>query len=163
MKKIKVAFYKNSKSIFGWLIRWKQEKKYPSRYARYSHVELVFEDGQSFSSSEQDWWVRFKDIKFIDYYWDFIELEMNTEKYNNILDFCKRQTWNSYNWFWIFFAQMFNFNLKWNWDWFCSEICSRALQEAWYLCAESSLFMDPGKLAMTLEKQDNNILLDKFK
>jgi len=54
MKTIKVAFYKNSKSIFGKLIRWKQEKKYPYRYSRYSHVELVFEDGQAFSSSEVD-------------------------------------------------------------------------------------------------------------
>jgi hypothetical protein len=46
MKKIKIAFYKNSKSIFGHLIRFKQRylMGLPQRYARYSHTEIVFED-----------------------------------------------------------------------------------------------------------------------
>lgn len=153
MKTIKVAFYKHSKSVFGWFIRWKQEIKYPTRHARYSHVELVFEDWMSFSSSEEDWGVRFKKIKHKKYNWDFIEIEMSDQNYKKVLDFCKRQDWNSYNWIWIFLAQTINFNIKWEWDWFCSEICSRALQEASLLCPESSLFINPAKLAYLLEKK----------
>ncbi len=150
MKTIKIAFYKHSKSFFWKLICWKQDYM-PWRYARYSHAEIVFEDWQSFSSSEQDWWVRFKKIEFKKDNWDFIEIKISEIKYNKILDFCKKQDWNEYNWLWIFFAQILNFNKKGNWDWFCSEIVTRALQEWNILCTESALFVSPWKLAILLE------------
>jgi len=154
MKKIKIAFYKHSKSIFGHLIRFKQAFKYENRYARYSHVELVFENWLSFSSSEEDDWVRFKQINHKTKNWDFIEIEISEEKYIKILKFCRRQKGNKYNWFWIFFAQILNMNFKKEWDWFCSEIVSRALQEASFLCPESSLFISPARLAYLLEQKD---------
>ena len=150
MKTIKIAFYKYSKSFFWKLICWKQDNL-PWRYARYSHTEIVFEDWQSFSSSEQDWWIRFKKIDFKKENWDFIEIKISEIKYNKILDFCKKQDWNEYNWLWIFFAQICNFNKKWNWDWFCSEIVTRALQEWNILCCENSLFTSPWQLAVLLE------------
>lgn len=152
-RKIRVAFYKNSKTKFGWLIRWKQEKNLESRYARYSHVELVFEDWQSFSSSEVDNGVRFKDIKHKKYNWDFIDIEVSEVKYAKILMWCEWQTWNKYNWWWIFFAQTLNFKRKGMWTWFCSEICTRALQEAWFLAPECALFTNPWELAEALERK----------
>lgn len=158
MKKIKVALYSHSKSLFWILINWKQGKKYASRYARYSHTELLFEDWRSFSSSEEDWGVRFKNIKFKNYHWDFVEISVSNEKYENILKFCEKQKWNSYNWKWVFFAQMLNFNIKGIWDWFCSEICTRALQEACLLKWVNSLFTNPAELAELLEKEWYNIL-----
>jgi len=151
MIKIRVAFYKNSKSLFWKLIRWKQRKNLSQRYAWYSHVELVFEDWQSFSSSEEDKWVRFKKIKFKDYNWDFIDLDVYDWQYDKILNFCKRQENNWYNWWGIVFAQTLNFNVKGEWDWFCSEICARALQEASFLCPQNSLFINPWQLAKLLE------------
>ena len=157
MKTIRVAFYKHSKSIFGKLIRFKQWWVYENRYAQYSHTELVFEDWVSFSSSEQDKWVRFKDIKFKKKNWDFIDIEVSNANYEKVYTFCSNQLGNKYNWIWIVFAQIFNLNWKWQWDWFCSEICSRALQEIGMLCPYSSLFIEPAELAEILDKQGYNL------
>lgn len=154
MKKIRVAFYKHSKSLFGWLIRWKQQKTLPDRYAIYSHVELIFEEG-SFSSSEEDWGVRFKNIKFKDYNWDYIDIEVTEKQYWKIYNFCEIQAGNWYNWWGIFLAQTLNFNIKGDWDWFCSEICASALQIIHIsdlLCLKSALFINPWQLAQLLEK-----------
>ena len=152
MKTIKIWLYKNSKTFFWKLIRWKQ-RKFSWRYARYTHTELVFEDWLSFSSSEVDGWVRFKEIKFKKKNWDFIDIEISNMDYNRVWGFCNIQEWNSYNWAWIFFAQILNFRKKWDWDWFCSEICWRALQEACILCSYGSLFINPAKLAFLLEEK----------
>jgi hypothetical protein len=155
--KLKIAFYKHSKSIFGKLIRFKQWWIYENRYARYSHTELVFQDWLSFSSSEQDNWVRFKQIKFKKANWDFIEIEVSKSKYDKVLKFCRQQEWNRYNWIWIVAWQILHINWKWKNDWFCSEICSRALQEIGMLCPYSSLFIEPAELAELLEENGYKI------
>jgi len=154
MKIIKIAFYKHSKTIFWKWIRVKQRLQwYAERYARYSHTELVFEDWLFFSSSEVDWWVRFKKIKPKKRNWDFIEIEVSDKHYEDILKFCKSQDWNKYNTLWIVLAQICNLNTKKDNQWFCSEITSRALQEAKMLCPYSSLFINPARLANLLENE----------
>lgn len=145
--------YKNTKTFFWKLIVWKQSKKYADSVSKYSHVEVCFEDWNSFSSSETDWGVRFKKIKFKKGNWDFIEVELSDVKYAKIFKFCEKQSWNKYNWLGIVLAQMFNFNYKGENDWFCSEICCSALQQAKLLCWTSSLFVDPAKIvSMLLQK-----------
>ena len=153
--RLKIACYKKSKTLFGKLIV-RQQRLYwiPERYARYSHVELVFEDWLSFSSSEVDWGVRFKNIEWKNENWDFIELEVSKNKYRKILEFCKKQEGNRYNKVGIFFAQILNFNRKKHWTWFCSEIVTRALQEAWMLCTITPLFTKPAELACYLENNE---------
>ena len=157
MKEIKVALYKWKKTFFSKLISWKQSFSYAKRYSDYTHVELVFDNDHSFSSSEVDEWVRFKIIKFKKKNWDFITIPVSNHHYHEIKSFCYSQEWNEYNWWWIFFAQIFNMNFKWKNTWFCSEICSRAIQEAKLLCPESSLFINPARLACLLEEEWFNI------
>jgi len=45
-----------------------------------------------------------------------------------------------------------NFNLKGNDTWFCSEICTEALQQASILCGVSAVFVEPAELAYRLEQ-----------
>ena len=150
--KIKIAFYKKSKSLF-WRLIVRQQRLYwfPERYARYSHVELVDQEWLAFSSSEQDGGCRFKVIDWRQENWDFIDLEITKKQYEKISDFCQRQNGNRYNKVWIFFAQILNFKRKKEWTWFCSEIVTHALQQAWMLCTLNSLFTKPAELAAALE------------
>lgn len=157
MRTIKIGFYKHSKSIFGKLIRFKQSFSYPKRYARYSHVELVLDNWISFSSSEQDWGVRYKEIIFNPDNWDFIELEVSNKNYDEIVKFCNKEVWNAYDWVAIFLSQMLNINKQVKWAWYCSEIVTRAIQIAWYVNWESANFVSPAKLAYILEWWDHII------
>ena len=65
---MKLAFYKYEYGNFkDWLIAKITQSKY-------SHIELVFNDGLSISSSPRDKGVRFKKIDF-DYKWYLIEID----------------------------------------------------------------------------------------
>lgn len=68
---MKAAFYKGTRpgiaGLYNRLVRW-------WRKGPYSHVELVFSDGISASSSFEDGGVRFKQIDFDPDNWDLIEL-----------------------------------------------------------------------------------------
>lgn len=145
---MQLAFYKNTKTIFGFLIR---EKQYWFDHldwhsARYSHVELVFSDSMAFSSSEEDKGVRFKKIRFDHKHWDFVDIPMSDRDERKLRKWCEAQVENRYAWFGIFFAQIFNFNLHKKGNYFCSQICVRALQEVKRLCTANSLFTSPGEL-----------------
>jgi len=70
---LKVAFYKHNKHLFNRLVPWWTKGKY-------SHVELVFSDGLSASSSHIDCGVRYKKIIFRPERWDVFELEGFNEK-----------------------------------------------------------------------------------
>jgi len=150
MKKIRICFYKNSKTFFWKLIRLKQKfVGLPGKYAKYSHVEIQFGD-VCISSSEVDGGVRAKEIFLNPKNWDVIEMEISDEEYKKMLLFAMEELGNSYNWLWIFFAQILNFNFKGNHDWFCSEFVARVLQEKCLLCSESALFVSPWRLAWKL-------------
>lgn len=169
--KIKIKFYKKSKSIFWKLIRFQQRLLWiPERYARYSHVEIwlwnklyniddvvdsnyIKQYWLSFSSSEEDWGCRFKCIKMTKRKWDSCSIDVTSKEYKQIINFCKTQNWNKYWKVAIFFAQILNFNCKREWTWFCSEIVTHALQQTWILCTINSLFTKPWQLALELESK----------
>jgi len=191
MKKIKLAFYRNSKSIFGKVIRFQQKNfdGLDNRYALYSHVEIVFESfsatkigfsgldilsaiehGISFSSSEQDGGTRFKVIKWKKSHWDFFDISVTDKQYTDILNFCISQNNKKYNWLGIIFSQ----GLKSKWfvremphgyckDWYCSQIVTRAIQAGKMLAGVSSLFTNPGKLKMELDFYFNKQEYKKIK
>lgn len=74
----RVAFYKGTRpgipGVYNRAVRaWTQ--------GPYSHVELVFSDGWSASSSFEDGGVRFKRIDYAPARWDFIELPAEWEPY----------------------------------------------------------------------------------
>lgn len=67
----RIAFYKGTRpgipGIYNWAVRqWTS--------GPYSHVELVFSDGQSASSSFEDGGTRFKSIAYTSGDWDIFEL-----------------------------------------------------------------------------------------
>lgn len=67
----RAAFYKGTRpglpGIYNRVVRWWTRSKY-------SHMELVFSDGLSASSSFEDGGVRFKQINYTSGDWDFREL-----------------------------------------------------------------------------------------
>lgn len=67
-KNMKVAFYKGKTRLFNKLVRWWTR-------GPYSHVEIVFSDGLSYSSSYIDGGVRSKRIRFDERLWDFVQLD----------------------------------------------------------------------------------------
>lgn len=73
---MKVALYKGTRAglagLYNRIVRW-------WTLGQYSHVELVFSDGMSASSSFADGGVRFKRIEFDAGKWDFIDLPDNAE------------------------------------------------------------------------------------
>lgn len=63
-----VAFYKDRGHFFNRMVNWWTG-------GPYSHVELLFNDGKSASSSNRDRGVRYKYIQYSADRWDFIELD----------------------------------------------------------------------------------------
>lgn len=146
--KIRIAFYKNSKSFFGSCIRWKQYylEKLPYRHAQYSHVEIVF-DKEWYSSSEQDGGVRMKRIKDNKGNWDFIDLDLTDKEYDLMLAYCERNVANRYNWLGIFFSQVLGtFWLHREGDYFCSQFVASVLQQNKMLCGVDAVRLSPAKL-----------------
>jgi len=152
MKKIRIAFYKWKKTPFSKLIAWKQSRKFDKEYSQYTHCELVFWE-LSISSSEYDWGVRVKHIHYKKDNWDFIQIQLNNNDYKKVLDFSLSNLWSKYNWTGIFFAQVFNWNLKGNNQRFCSEYVCEALQQAKLLCGVSALFVEPAELYFRLKNK----------
>lgn len=155
MSTIRVAFYKNSKTFFGRLIRWKQRYLggLAGRHTQYSHVELVF-GNEWWSSSEYDGGVRFKKIKDDKGRWDYIDIKVSDREYEKVYMWCMKQVGNRYNWLGIFFAQ--GLNTMWflrEGDYFCSDAVTRALQEAHRLCTISSVLVSPARLHSLLEER----------
>lgn len=122
---MKAAFYKGKHRLFNKLVSWWDR-------GQYSHMELVYENGEAASSSFMDGGVRFKSIKFDDSRWDFIELPR--ELFDSDI---------SRNWF-IFhlgekydFAGLIRFALgalpERKTKYFCSEAClaSLGISEPW--------------------------------
>ena len=179
--KLKVPFYKKSKSTFWALIRYKQKRQNLGKYSKYSHAEVLLPADYiqpkvkknlipdiigdikmiekfwlSFSSEE---WtgVRFKAIEFNPENWDFLEIEFTETQMDKMLDFALLHNWDFYNWIWIFFAQQLEMNKKGERTFFCSEISARILQEGWQIPSLSALFINPGQLAQILESKGYKI------
>ena len=74
---LQAAFYKSTRQgiagIYNRLVRWWDNGKY-------SHVEIIFSDGLSGSSSFMDGGVRLKKIEYDPEKWDFVELDINELK-----------------------------------------------------------------------------------
>lgn len=74
-----VAFYKGRERILNRLISWWTRGKY-------SHVELVLDNGISISSSFMDGGVRYKRIDYNPDNWDFIEVGPVTDDIKMMAD-----------------------------------------------------------------------------
>ena len=121
---MKAAFYKVSAPNAGWF------DKLVSFWTRsqYTHVELIFSSGLSFSSSIRDGGCRYKAIGYDSITWDYISLDYITpERELEIKKFCNSQTGKGYDFLGILLSQFIPFNIQDPKRWFCSEIVSKAL------------------------------------
>ena len=119
---MKLAFYKGVHgNIFDWLILlW--------TWGKYSHVELVFGDNTSFSSSQWDSGVRFKKINYSHLNrWDFIELPFDADEEEVIKEKCKKLVGKAYDWIGIIFDQFLPLNIHDQDKWWCSEVVANVL------------------------------------
>jgi len=149
-----IAFYKGGKGVFSKMITIKQSlnRHIPKKYTKYTHTEVLFSDGISFSSSERDGGTRFKKIDYKKASWDYIEIPVSKAKEKKVRDFCKSIEGLKYDWIGVIFAQGLNIFLDKPNCWFCSEAETRALQEIHILCTISACMVSPAKL-YTLLKQ----------
>lgn len=120
-----LAFYKAEYgNILDKLIAWWTRPNFFKFWesATYSHVEMLFSNGESFSSSQRDNGTRWKAIKY-DHKWDFVHIpDVNEE---TIKSLCIREENKRYDWVCLFFSNLFPFNIQHHSKWICSEICSR--------------------------------------
>lgn len=134
---MKFAFYKGGQAIISRIIRRRTN-------GEYSHVELVFSDGTSFSSHEAEGGVRFKRIDYEKEAkdWTLIELPFIAPSgEEEIRKWCELKAGKRYDWRAI---ARFAFGIKMfeNDFWFCSEITLAAVQIkkqfAWMVPAATS-------------------------
>lgn len=113
-----LAFYKGKGNFIDKLIRFFTKSKY-------SHVELLFSDDRYFSADAWTNTVRYTNFTANPTNWDLVKVDGNEVKARF---FCNRVVNAKYDFLGVLF---FFFNLgDTNSRWFCSEVCTKALQEA---------------------------------
>jgi len=119
---VKIAFYKSGKG--DWID--KAVNLFSGCYG-YSHCELVFSDGMSFSSSPREGKCRFKNINYSDK-WCIIDLpSITSEKESQIRFECSRYVGKKYDYLGIFFWFLIPVGIEDGSRWWCSEVCSKLL------------------------------------
>lgn len=142
---MKIAFNKNSPGLFDSLIRgWTGSP--------YSHCELLFDDGVSYSSMN---WVGTRFIKFEPhnkFYWDILDLPTTKDEDIVIHEFCIFELGCRYDWWGIIASQIIKMARSSKNKWFCSEICTAALQRVGYFEGSVPSTFSPGKLYKRLRE-----------
>jgi hypothetical protein len=117
-----IAFYKGTRpgiaGIYNRAVRVRGR-------GPYSHVELLFSDGWSASSSFSDGGVRFKQIDYRDGNWDILELPPEWEAYARL--WFKLNAGKPYDVMGNVFLAVGFFGDDWN-KFFCSEAAAAALK-----------------------------------
>lgn len=116
---LRVAFYKGKGQLVDKIIRI-------ATRGTYSHCELLFPDGQMFSSDAWSGGVRWNDNYNLDN-WDIIEIDIPDFKLSTLEDWCTSKQNKKYDWLGVVrFIVPF---LKQDPDkWFCSELCGAGLK-----------------------------------
>jgi hypothetical protein len=123
----RAAFYKGTRpglpGLFNRFVRFWDR-------GQYSHMELVFNDGLSASSSFLESGVRFKKIDFDPTRWDFIDLP--DERESAARAWFSAHAGKAYD-YWADIRFMYGFAPSSKDKWMCSEACMEALgfKEAW--------------------------------
>ena len=144
---MKVAFRKKPSSIYAHIIRlW--------TWGIYSHTELMFADGRSFSSDEADNGTRWKDRAMPANEWDFLDVPTTADQEADIRAFCNGEEDCKYDMVGIGFSFL---PVPIGWQsaekWFCSEICVAALQQIGYLTGYTPSRISPNKLYKILKHE----------
>ena len=144
---MKIAFRKKCHTIYSRIICfW--------TFGKYSHSELVFSDGKSFSADESDGGTRWKDSIMDPDEWDFIDIPCNKTQEKEIRKFCEGEDGLKYDMIGIGFSFL---PIPIGWQsaekWFCSEICAAALQQIGYLVGYTPSRISPNKLYSLLKSE----------
>lgn len=92
----------------------------------YSHVEMVFPDGECFSSSPRDGGVRFKKINRSNK-WSSIKLSIDYNE--NIRKDCEKYVGLPYDWYGCMGLTLGFSRIEEKNKWYCSEICAFILNK----------------------------------
>ncbi|BCS54069.1 hypothetical protein [Geobacter sp. SVR] len=118
---MQIAFYKGKGNLWDWVVRkWTGSP--------YSHCELVFSDGPFFSADPRSNGVRYLTIEPDPAKWDFIDIEISLGEEKWLRRWSDVKVGCGYDWVGLFFGTVLHLGLEDIERYFCSEICSAALQ-----------------------------------
>jgi hypothetical protein len=144
---VKVVFRKKSDSIYSKIIRlW--------TWGPFSHTELVFSDGRTFSSDERDGGTRWTTRSLDRDEWDILEVPCSAEDEQRVAAFCHSEENCRYDMVGIGFSFL-PVPIGWqsSTKWFCSEICVAALQQIGFLVGYTPSRISPNQLYKLLKKE----------
>jgi hypothetical protein len=136
---LEIAFRKAEPSLSSKIIRWWIKSPY-------SHCELVFSNGLTFSAYIEEYRTCFKNKEHLDSEWDYITLPMSIENEYKIYQFCLKETDCKYDIIGLVFTQIIPLSFENPYWWFCSEVCTAALQANNMLLGIVPHETDPGEL-----------------
>lgn len=119
---MRMAFYKSNRGTFlDFMIdAW-------TGFGGFSHCELVFSDGMSFSSSPREGKCRFKSIKYDDK-WVMVDLDwIGDLNEGEIRLQCINEVGKKYDYLGIFFTFVLPIHVDDRKKWWCSEICTKMI------------------------------------
>lgn len=102
-----------------------------SGYYGYSHVELFFSNGMSFSSSPRDGGCRFKVISYDDK-WIGVDIPMSPQREYELALKCMKYEGKKYDWLGIFLYFLIPAGIEDGSRWWCSEVCAKVLDISKY-------------------------------
>lgn len=143
MTNVTLLLYRARGKVFDKLIRWWTG-------SRYSHCELLFEDGSMISA---DSW-GYKKVRYTTGYnpdnWDKLTISMQPERVKILREWCDRQVGKGYDWTGVV-RFVLPFVPQLNSRWFCSELCGAALRYVGVLPYTVDVHgLSPGGLARAL-------------
>jgi hypothetical protein len=150
---VRVVFFKGPGSWADTLIRWWTRSPY-------SHCELVFTNGDWFSSDtdgfqltrflDAEWTpARINPVAFLANY-DTIRVPMTVEQEADLRTWCKSEAGCSYDWKGIVFSMVLNLGYHSASKWFCSEVCAAGLKREQVPLRFEPQRYSPGKLSNSL-------------
>lgn len=150
---MKVVFYGNRKGNFvDKGIRWwtsnLKDKVNGNWKDSFSHVELVFSTGQMFSASQYSNSTRFANFNSKDPAWVTIDVKLTSNQELIIQEFCTRHNGAKYDYLGVL-GFIFG-NRDNSGKWFCSEICTVALQKVGLLPNLEAAKVSPNALYNSL-------------
>lgn len=135
-----VAFYKGSGKFWDRMVRWWTDSPF-------SHSELLFSDGSYFSADAWTNKVRYTKFQPNPDNWVVVPLYCVDEKMEQrVRWFCNGIEGSKYDYLGVALSQVIPLGIQVGDRWFCSELCTRALQQVGLLRWYQPWSMSPGKL-----------------
>lgn len=142
-----IAFRKNDPSFSSRLIRWWTK-------STYSHCEMIFTNGLTFSAFFEDFNTSFKrNIIYDSNDWDFIDIPITRTEEYKIYGWTINEDNCFYDIIGIIFTQIIPLSFENPWWWFCSEVCCAAVQQVGLCLDITPHETDPGKLYKILKER----------